>query len=474
MSSQPTRTLTRTPAGSFVEDELVVALPYEQLLQRVLESWGAAPRVDPADHDTRLGLARVRLSAGSAVSHLETEHPGWVQTARAGAVRDGYPPSALDVVTRCLRNHFRSAYAGWVPEFGKNRVVSRLHGSYVIGGGGTGSATAQPDYVVGGAGSGAAKGADGHGGRVARPDYVIGGGGTGAVEPAYVIGGGGVGVEPQYVIGGGGRSPVGGSAVTVPLRRSSPGAGIRVAVVDTSAARHPWLDGGFITPAHELFRPDGGSDPEMVAHGTFVVGLVLRQAPGATVVVREGLDEHASQDSWSLAQIVADVAAERPAVVNLSLGCLTDDNAPPLVLQAAIDALGPDTLVVAAAGNHGTASGGCPPPSWPAALDSVLAVGAVDDEGRPADFSPQAPWVDAVSAGVDVVSTLVPSTPDGPLFASWSGTSFAAAAVSGAIAAAVGPTRGAHAAWKHVASSAARDGDGRPVVPLRPLGKKPS
>ena len=93
---------------------------------------------------------------------------------------------------------------------------------------------------------------------------------------------------------------------------------------------------------------------------------------------------------------------------------------------------------MAAAGNQATDR-----PFWPAAFDSVLAVGAVDDEGgkwAPASYSNFGPWVDAVARGSNLQSTfgrgktkvaqgatISPSDPsiafDG--WAEWDGTSFA-------------------------------------------------
>ena len=101
-------------------------------------------------------------------------------------------------------------------------------------------------------------------------------------------------------------------------------------------------------------------------------------------------------------------------------------------------------------------------PLFPAALDGVLAVGAVDAEGRSASFNPvdgsdpsrPAPWIDVFAPGVEIVSTyldergdqkvLVPrdrgqgydTVPFGG-YANWSGTSFASAHVTGLVAAKV-------------------------------------
>jgi subtilisin family serine protease len=162
-----------------------------------------------------------------------------------------------------------------------------------------------------------------------------------------------------------------------------------------------------------------------------------------------------------------------------------------LALATAIDRLDPDIVVVAAAGNHGDAGetpsredavpaeeNGRPRltaadrrrPSWPAALDDVVAVGAADDQGVRASFTPQGvPWIDVVTHGVRVASTyldgevdvaITPGSADVRRFegcAEWSGTSFAAALVSGAIAARTKPgSVSARRAWQQILAE--RDG----------------
>jgi subtilisin family serine protease len=144
-------------------------------------------------------------------------------------------------------------------------------------------------------------------------------------------------------------------------------------------------------------------------------------------------------------------------VLNLSLGGYTVDNRPlPCacdVLTAALDA-NPDLVVVASAGNDGHNR-----PVWPAAMKPVVGVGAVGTDGARWSLSNFGEWVDAWSAGEDLPSTflswpsgrsprtgaLAPGPRPGDAeedckvrfegWASWTGTSFAAARVSGAIAA---------------------------------------
>jgi subtilisin family serine protease len=169
----------------------------------------------------------------------------------------------------------------------------------------------------------------------------------------------------------------------------------------------------------------------------------------------------AAATAWDVAVRMAAFADSDVNVINLSLGCYTDDGDAPLLLKRAVELLTPQTIVVAAAGNHGagvSAAGEVTPrtPFWPAALDDVVAVGAHDSDGQRAAFSPDTPWITLSAPGVDVASTYLRGAVEIPLegstdgatelqdfggYAIWSGTSFAAAAVSGKIAAGTVPGR---------------------------------
>jgi hypothetical protein len=423
-SARPTPSANSQEARLFCEDELVVALPYERLVRDRLRQWRAVPVMTEQDVDPRLGLARVRIDPVAAAGYLRASRQDWAVKALNRIEQDRPEALELELVMACLRGYFAMRYDGWVPTLGKNRVLSRLTGSYVIDGGGT------------------------RRGPVPVPHYVIDGGG-GPGEP---------------------RSET--AAGVIALRGRAPGSGVRVGVVDTRLGQHPWLSGGYIAPAEELLPLQSEEPlPWQAQHATFVTGLILRQAPGAVVELRGALDDTARADSWSVARIIADLADSDTDVVNLSLGCSTEDGRPPLVLSAALGALGPRTVVVAAAGNHGRGRDAAPP-CWPAALDNVIAVGALDG-GQSAAFSPHAPWVDAMAPGIDVVSTSTVDGPDGALFARWSGTSFAAAAVSGAIAAATTQAGSAGRAWNDLRREAPKDSHRRPKIVLRTLSGWP-
>jgi subtilisin family serine protease len=196
------------------------------------------------------------------------------------------------------------------------------------------------------------------------------------------------------------------------------------------------------------------------------------------------LDDDSLGDVWDAAKHIADLAASGMNVLNLSLGCFTSDGKPPLALATAIGRVSPETVVVAAAGNYDEAgiSEGLTwtTPIWPAALDDVVAVGASDSNGDHAQFSPYLPWVDFLAPGVGVESTYLTGSiragEDADTsatneaftgWASWSGTSFAAASVSGAIAARIEPGhRSAREALDDLRSGrpAGRDND---IIPLR-------
>ena len=228
------------------------------------------------------------------------------------------------------------------------------------------------------------------------------------------------------------------------------GEGVLVGTVDTGVRMHPWLAGGYLSAPDDFEDPStgpGGSAGAQVGHGTFVAGLVLQQAPAAGVWVERAL----AADGEALASQVATAAlalAERGVhVLNLSLGCYADDPGARPVMQRLVDDLrsvNPEMVVVAAAGNLlGRDEPAGPATFWPAALDDVVAVGAVTDPAAAtwAEWSNRGPWVDLAAPGHVLLSTHVRRRSGADNgggsargWAWWSGTSFAAAVVSGAIA----------------------------------------
>lgn len=190
-------------------------------------------------------------------------------------------------------------------------------------------------------------------------------------------------------------------------------------------------------------------------HGTFVAGVVRQVAPHANVQLLRALDTEGLGTETMIADTILRAAelfhaAGGRGVLNLSLGMETLDGQEPVALRLALDALPPDVLVVAAAGN---ARSGIR--LWPAASKRVLAVGSHrgDDELTPSSWSNYGSWLDFSARGECVVSTFVAGTETGPYDATdllhdpdpdtfvapdpvalWTGTSFSAPQVAGRLA----------------------------------------
>ncbi len=180
--------------------------------------------------------------------------------------------------------------------------------------------------------------------------------------------------------------------------------------------------------------PDSLTGTPINWHGTFVAGLVAAAfdrhtglggvAPGIKIMDIRFLDSKGlfyTSDWGKLVRAIDYAVANGARIINLSLYMAVKP--PPAVREAIRRAVDHGVLVVAAAGNSGGQVRYLA--SWP----EVLAVGAVDREGRPAPFSNRGSGVFLAAPGVEVHSF----GPKGiPL--TGSGTSFAAPHVSGAAA----------------------------------------
>jgi subtilisin family serine protease len=238
---------------------------------------------------------------------------------------------------------------------------------------------------------------------------------------------------------------------------------VPVAVIDTGIAFQQrgddWLMDLLGEGEEDLLdvipHPRDGFLDAGAGHGTFVAGVVQQVAPHARIKVYQTLDTDglASETRVACAMVRAVREMLRHGgrlVVNLSLGTDSLDDEPLLSMEAALDLIDDlqakrrgEVMLVAAAGNSGDTH-----PHWPAAFDRVVAVGALDQDLRPADFSTRGPWVDCSTVGVGVRSTYVqgdeapeltdPEPPDqwgADSWGQWLGTSFAAPQVAGAVAA---------------------------------------
>lgn len=217
------------------------------------------------------------------------------------------------------------------------------------------------------------------------------------------------------------------------------------AIMDTGIITHPWFADtdwfALVTPDQLDPLPVGSHyEPDtQTGHGTFVAGVLLRQAPSAFLMIERVLDDDGVADELYLLDRLANLhrrinaSGETLDVLNLSLGGYTFDDQPSPLVSDALARFGKHTVVVVAAGNCGSNR-----PFWPAALKGSVAVAALETDDRRAEYSNHGWWVDACSIGSDVIGPFITdTTPDGRRFngyAQWSGTSFAAPRVAGAIA----------------------------------------
>lgn len=222
-----------------------------------------------------------------------------------------------------------------------------------------------------------------------------------------------------------------------------------VVVLDTGLAAAPdlpdflllalgvTLGGGSVDVPDE--NGDNWLDP-VAGHGTFIAGIIERIAPGCAVEVRRVLGPQGDGTESSIVAAIDDIAARTspPSFLSLSFGGYVWQQAP-MLSAAVLRAQQRGIVVVASAGNDGTCR-----PSYPAAIPGVVSVGAIGPAG-PAWFSNYGDWVRACAPGMDVVSSFFASfdgkeVPSGGRdidrfrsWATWSGTSFSAPSVVGAL-----------------------------------------
>jgi thermitase len=258
-----------------------------------------------------------------------------------------------------------------------------------------------------------------------------------------------------YVIKG--NSYPGSTAGPLTFTPSGGDAPVRVAIIDTGLTGETRNDGWFtgaVPGGPESIDPVNVLAPMdridwHAGHGTFASGIVKQLAPNCEVVVyrftaTDGLGTDASAAEMLVR--AADEGAGKRLIINASFGAPAVDGVPPLAMKEAVQYITqqyPDAMIIASAGNDAGVQ-----PVYPAAFPqpAVKAVGALNADLTGAAFSNRGDWVDCSAVGVGIVSTFVkgklpPETDLGAdisfgtdSWATWSGTSFTAPQISGAVA----------------------------------------
>lgn len=248
-------------------------------------------------------------------------------------------------------------------------------------------------------------------------------------------------------------------------------------------AEDPFTPGSYLwvdePAANQIVDPldqdrDGRLDA-LVAHANFVAGVVAQMCPRVSieVVSHNGAFVNSDVSEWAIpteASVARSLWNSRNSdVINVGFAFPTLPAVPPvnvvkkgppswaldLVLRSMSMSDPERPMIVAPAGNQNSAT-----PQYPAAFHSsysnVIGVGSVGPNGQPSSFSNHGPWVACWAKGENVVSTLInasalwetedaepPTYPGAGThppkdfrsgWASWSGTSFAAPKIAGAIA----------------------------------------
>jgi subtilisin family serine protease len=219
------------------------------------------------------------------------------------------------------------------------------------------------------------------------------------------------------------------------------GEGIKVCVIDSGIDdRHPELKVAYV-PGQGLGKDfiDEDDDPRDQdangvwggGHGTHVAAIIAAQlgmggrvdpretslhpngmvgaAPGATLLIARVLDTSGSGSMSDVIEALQWCQLRGAHIASLSLGSPKSSAAD----KAAFDAAWAGGMIsIAASGNAGNNNPSAPPPViYPAAYDSVIAVGAVDSAGQHPTFSQTGEHLRLVAPGVEVLSATVLGEP---------------------------------------------------------------
>jgi type II secretory pathway pseudopilin PulG len=208
---------------------------------------------------------------------------------------------------------------------------------------------------------------------------------------------------------------------------------VTVAVIDTGVdGEHPDLQGQILERANFAGGVDAGE-----SHGTAIAGVIAARAdnelgiygiaPEAKVLAIRACRQQSPErpegicTSETLARGLDFAILRKARVINMSIGGPRD----PLITRLVDRAHDKGIILVAAAGNNGPEG----QPLFPAALENVIAVTATDAKDDLYEFATRGAFIDLAAPGVEIMTTL----PAGE-FSVLSGTSLAAAHLSGAVA----------------------------------------
>ncbi len=223
------------------------------------------------------------------------------------------------------------------------------------------------------------------------------------------------------------------------------GSGVRIAVIDTGIdLNHPALKTRLVASADMRDFVDNDAIPQEVGvsgtdaafgHGTGVAGIIAQIAPNAKIMPLRVLSPNGSGTETAVVNAINWAINHNAQIIQLSLGSTTDSAALGAMVASAANR---GIYVVTSAGNTSTGSATFPGRYSSGAMDNlygcscqqyVLSVASVSSADERSPYSNYGIGV-TMSAPGEKVYTPYP----GNRLGYWSGTSFAAPMVSGAIA----------------------------------------
>lgn len=205
------------------------------------------------------------------------------------------------------------------------------------------------------------------------------------------------------------NTPWGIHAVKAPQawNASKQGLGSRVLVLDTGIdENHPSLKGNYERGQDFTGNSSGSDVTDTIGHGTHVAGTIAGVldksgftgvAPKAKILAGRVCASNGCSNV-AIAQGINWGIQQKVDVISMSLGGMWST---PAERDAVSKADKAGITVVAASGNDGSGR-----VSYPAALSTVIAVGATDINNKKADFSQYGPELAVVAPGVAVMSSV--------------------------------------------------------------------